>query len=366
MPRIQSLNILLDPTGKAYLKELYGKVIENVQKQTISGALKNRDLSGDPTSGTVEANRYQNSASKRYGSARTAGKGDAIVAKPVVIQIDQDREIIEELEEKDVKLYGVDGVLDRRSINHVNSMVRELEEAFFLEAANAGEIEFEPVASEIAAQLEEQIVAVEKIRNNYVNGVPRNIMSIVLDTEMYSQIRSYLDTNVHNANVNTAVEGFGYFHGVKVYSTVYLPAGVKGMLLVDGAVAQPVTSNTYGAEKIPLSDAYAVELFYYFGTKAVTPDLISVWKKVLAKPTISITTGTLTITGVENAEAYRVYAKVSGAAKFLVCETKELTVDLTDYSELVDDTTYTITVEAVNMADAYKATESEGASYTVA
>lgn len=364
MARIQSLNILLDPTGKAYLKELYGKVIENVQKQTISGALKNRDLSGDPTSGTVEANRYQNSASKKYGSARTAGKGDAITAKPVVIQIDKDREIIEELEEKDVKLYGVDGVLDRRAINHVNSMVRELEEAFFLEAAVAAEIEFAPTATEIAEQLEEQIVAVEKIKNKYVNGVPRNMMSIVLDTEKYSLIRNYLDTNVHNANINTAVEGFGYFHGVKVYSTVYLPAGVMGILLVDGAVAQPVTSNSYGAEKIPLSDAYAVELFYYFGTKAVTPDLISVWKKELAKPTASISGSTLTITPVANAEAYKIYAKVSGAAKFLVHETEELTVNLANITALEDGTTYGIIVEAVNDVDAYRAAASEEVSYT--
>ena len=32
MARIESLNILLDPTGKAFLAELYGKVIANVQK----------------------------------------------------------------------------------------------------------------------------------------------------------------------------------------------------------------------------------------------------------------------------------------------------------------------------------------------
>ena len=36
MARITSLNILLDPTGKAYLAELYGRVIENVEKKTIS------------------------------------------------------------------------------------------------------------------------------------------------------------------------------------------------------------------------------------------------------------------------------------------------------------------------------------------
>ena len=38
--RIQSLNMLLDPSGKMFLAEEYGKVIENVQKLTISGAMK--------------------------------------------------------------------------------------------------------------------------------------------------------------------------------------------------------------------------------------------------------------------------------------------------------------------------------------
>ena len=42
--RIQSLNMLLDPTGKMFLAEEYGKVIENVQKLTISGAMKNTEL----------------------------------------------------------------------------------------------------------------------------------------------------------------------------------------------------------------------------------------------------------------------------------------------------------------------------------
>ena len=58
--RIQSLNMLLDPTGKMFLAEEYGKVIENVQKLTISGAMKNTELSGDPHAGTVEAKRFAN------------------------------------------------------------------------------------------------------------------------------------------------------------------------------------------------------------------------------------------------------------------------------------------------------------------
>ena len=46
-------------------------------------------------------------------------------------------------------------------------------------------------------------------------------------------------------------ESFGYFHGVICYSSIYLPAGVNGVLLVDGSVAQPVLSKQYKAEKNP-------------------------------------------------------------------------------------------------------------------
>lgn len=51
MARISSLNLLLETVGKDFLAEEYGKVIENIEQTTISAQLKNRDLSGTPTSG---------------------------------------------------------------------------------------------------------------------------------------------------------------------------------------------------------------------------------------------------------------------------------------------------------------------------
>lgn len=62
--RITSLNTLLDTTGKMFLAEEYGKVIENVQKLTISGKMKNTELSGDPHAGTVEAKRFANATQR--------------------------------------------------------------------------------------------------------------------------------------------------------------------------------------------------------------------------------------------------------------------------------------------------------------
>ena len=135
MSRIESLSVLLDPTGKDYLAELYGKVIENVQKSAISGALKNMNLSGNPLSGTVEAKRMAFAKSKPYGTARQAGKGDEMKAKPVTVALDCDREIVEELEEKDTTLYGVEGLVQRRTNELQSAMALELEKAFFARAA---------------------------------------------------------------------------------------------------------------------------------------------------------------------------------------------------------------------------------------
>jgi hypothetical protein len=49
------LSILLDggSGSKDFLAELYGKVIENVNKQMVSSRIKNQDLSGNPEAGSV-------------------------------------------------------------------------------------------------------------------------------------------------------------------------------------------------------------------------------------------------------------------------------------------------------------------------
>lgn len=272
MPRIESLNILTESEGKEYLAELYGKVIENVNKQLVSSRMKNTDLSGDPEAGSVEAKRFANAKSKKYGTARAAGAGDAVKAEPVTVAIDQDKEIVEELEEKDVKLYGVDGVLDKRANNHVQRMVSELDTEFFAEGKNAG-TKITPVATTVEDEIEEAIQVCENTKNEFVDGVPRSMINLVCSTAYYGKIRTYLD-KVSRPNIDSTMEEFYAYHGVKTYPSVHLPEGVDYEVMVDGAIAQPVMSNEYKPEKIPLSEAYAVELFYHYGTKAVMPDLI--------------------------------------------------------------------------------------------
>ena len=274
--RIESLNVLLDgsDSGKMLLKEAYDGVIANVQKNTISSRIKNTDLSGDPDAGTVEAKRFANASSQNYGTARTAGKGNAVKGKTVTIAIDQNKEFIEEIEEKDIRLLGVDGLIAKRSANHANRMAAELDQKFF-EVGKTEGTQFKPAAAvtDIQAIVEAAILQMEKLKNNYIDGLDRSMLSITCDPDTYSAMRMYLDTVV-NTNVDTTTEEFNMYHGVKCFSSNRLPAGVKFEIMMDESIAQPVKAVPYTAERIPLSEAVAVEMFYYYGTKAVTPDAI--------------------------------------------------------------------------------------------
>ena len=274
--RIDSLNVLLDGSsdGKMLLKEAYDGVIANVQKGTVSSKIKNTDLSGDPTAGTVEAKRFVNASSQPYGTARTAAKGTAVKGKTVTVPINVDREFVEEIAEKDIRLLGVDGLVAKRSANHAQRMIAELDTAFFAEGKNSG-TQFKPAqaVTDIKDIVESAILQLEKLKNNYIDGLDRSMLSITFDPDTYSAMRMYLDT-VMNTNVDTTSEEFTMYHGVKCYNSNRLPSGVKFEIMMDESIAQPVTSKPYSAERIPLSEAVAVEMFFYYGTKAVTPDTI--------------------------------------------------------------------------------------------
>ena len=43
-------------------------------------------------------------------------------AKPVIVAIDDNTEYIEEVEEKDLRTYGVNGLIERRTTNHQNAL----------------------------------------------------------------------------------------------------------------------------------------------------------------------------------------------------------------------------------------------------
>ena len=74
MARTKALSLLQAAGTRADLKEIYGIVIDNIQKDTLSSGLKSQAYTGNPAAGSVEFKRFVNSASKNYGAARAAAK----------------------------------------------------------------------------------------------------------------------------------------------------------------------------------------------------------------------------------------------------------------------------------------------------
>jgi hypothetical protein len=269
MAKQDALSIYLsDGTTEDKLIESYAETIDMVQKRAISAQIKNVNLSGDPESGSVEVRRLETAASQAYGTARTAGAGDKVKNNGVTINLDQDKEIVEEVEWKDIQMYGVDGILAKRRRNHQMAMVRELDTAFFTEAVSAG-TEVTVTGSTIVAKVEDLILELETVSNDNVDGIDRDMIVLTVKPEVYADLRTYIDTLPNPVDGGVDVETF---HGVRIFSNNR--QSQEAIAMVEGAIAQPVTAKPYEAERIPLSNAVAIELFYSYGTQAVMSDLI--------------------------------------------------------------------------------------------
>lgn len=274
MARTKAISLIQTGSTKVDLAELSGLVIGNIQKDTLASGLKSQSYTGNPASGSVEYKRFKNSVSQDYGTARAAGKGSAITVPPTTVNLNTHKEIVEEAAKFDLDTFGVGNIMARRADNHVDTVAAEFDTAFFQCAVNEG-TSFETAETEVEAIVEAFIQTLETVKNDYVRGVPRNIMRLVCDPSFYGKIRNYLDKNVQNANVDSAAEDFAIFHGVRCYSSVFVPSGTNAIIMIDGAIAQPAVIYPYKEpEKIPLSNDYGVSMFYDYGTKALTPDLI--------------------------------------------------------------------------------------------
>jgi hypothetical protein len=270
MARTAASSIVSDAEADQ-LAESYGVVLENVQKGAVSEQLKNKNYSGDATSGSVEVSRFANAEVKAQGTARTAAAGDVLDNKgKVTINVDVDKEIVEEVKNKDVALRGIPNIVESRRENHGKRMVADLDRAFFAVAEAAGS---EVVLTGITAvedQLEALIQSIETTNNDYVDGVDRDMIAVTMLPSAYGKVRNYLDTV--KVQVGTDVEEFKAFHGVIVLSNTRQTKAALAQAI--GSVGQLVLADQYDAERIPLSNDTAIELFYSRGTAAVSPDLI--------------------------------------------------------------------------------------------
>ena len=176
-----------------------------------------------------------------------------------------------EVELKDVSLIGIDGFIERQVAMDQKSMARELERAFFSAAATAGSLVELTGITDACEKVEKLIQSVETVKNDYVDGVERDMIAVVCTPAMYAAMRTYFD-KVQGGDA--AAASFGTYHGVRVYSSTYLPAGTNIIAMAEGAVAQPVLPTIVPAERIQLSNAIGFGIFYSYGTTAVMPDLI--------------------------------------------------------------------------------------------
>lgn len=269
MARQNALSITqLNGSTPEKLAELYGQVIENVQKSALSMRLKNNAWSGDPTSGSVEFDRFANATSRAYGTARSAGEGDKLRSGKITVNIDTDREIVEEISRKDVKLYGVANIMARRAVNHDKVMAAELDRAFFDELVAEGSVHtFQ--ASNVEDKFEELVQLVETTRNQFVDGVDRSQIVVTVTPAIYGQLKNKLNTLNDRGSEDENIQGL---NGVEVLSNTRQTA--DWIVFTYQSVGQPVTADKYQDEKINLANDHAVELFYSYGTKCLTPDLV--------------------------------------------------------------------------------------------
>ena len=270
MARTDALSINIDANTADKLAEIQGFVIEAIQKGAVSEKMKNTEYSGDPTTGSVEIDRFKNAQVDDYGTARAAGAGKKILnTGKVTININEDKEIVEEIAKKDVKLYGITSIMDKRKKNQALRMIADLDTRFFAQMVTDGtEVTGLTTATSLVDNLESIIQSVETTQNDWVDGVDREMIEISVKPAIYGKLLNYIDS------VPNPISGLkeDVFHGVKIYSNHRQTKDI--ICAIHGAVGQPVTVDDYEPEKIQLSNNYDCSLFYSRGTKAVMPDLI--------------------------------------------------------------------------------------------
>lgn len=266
----EALNIMMqDGKTKENLKQVLSGVLENVASRAISEQIKAKNGSGNPEGGVIEYKRFVNAELKDKGTARAAGKGDKVKAKPVKVVIDTDKEIVEELQGKDVKLYGIDGMAERRKVNHQSAIIRYLDREFFAKVLEGTEVS---AKDNVQDTIDTLLQKARTLRNDFIDGIESDLLVIVVDSEYRKGMKKILDDLPNGTDPKE--QAIGMYDSVRVYESIRMPDGVKAAVMMDGAIAQPFFVSEYGAEKIPFDDAVALEDFLYKGTKALMEDTI--------------------------------------------------------------------------------------------
>lgn len=274
MARQPALNIAdyTDQTTMDNLAEVLDGVIENIQVGAVSEALKNTNGSGNPEGGSIEYKRFVNATLESKGTARTAGKGAKVIAKPIIVNLDDDKEIIEELQIKDVKLYGIDGMAEKRKSNFAKRVIAYLDRKFFAEAKASGTKFTRGALTDAKDIIDAMIVAAKETSSDFIDGIDAEDLALVVNGTYRKALKNELDALPNGtAPSNGAI---GTYDSVVTYESNRLPQGVNCFVMLKGAIAEPRFLSEYSAEKVPFDDAIALETFLYSGVKTLVPEAV--------------------------------------------------------------------------------------------
>lgn len=274
MARQAALNIA-DYTSRETmdnLAEVLDGVIENIQVSAVSEALKNTNGSGNPEAGSVEYKRFVNAVLEDKGTARTAGKGSKVVAKPIIVNLNDDKEIVEELQIKDVQLYGIDGMAEKRKGNFAKRIIAYLDRKFFNEAVTSGTKFNRGSLTDPKEIIDAMIVKAKETSSDFIDGIDAEDLALVVNGTYRKALKNDLDSLPNGtAPANGAI---GTYDSVTVYESNRLPEGVNAIVMLKGAIAQPRLISDYQAEKVPFDDAIALETFLYTGVKTLVEEAV--------------------------------------------------------------------------------------------
>lgn len=269
----KSLNVLINGTStKDDLAVVLDGVLENIQVSAVSEAIKNKNGSGSPQSGAVEYKRLANATLADKGTARQAGKGSQLKAETITVLIDTDKEIVEEVTTKDLKLYGVAGMAQKRADNQSKRIAAFLDKTFFDVAVKAGTKFTRGSLTDAKEIVDTMIVQAKNTSSDFIDGIDAEDLVLVLDGSYRKALKNDLDSLPNGTRPENG--RIGVYDSVEVFESNRLPENVHAIVMIRGAVAQPYFVSEYDFEKIPLDDNYAIENFLYCGTKALMKETI--------------------------------------------------------------------------------------------
>lgn len=254
------------------LASVLNGVIDNIQTSAVSEILKNKNGSGSPEAGTIEYKRFVNATLRNKGTARAAGKGDKVEAQPVFVNLSDNKEIVEEIALKDLKLYGVAGMAEKRATNFANRVKAYLDKQFFAEAVAEGTKFTRNSLTDAKDIIDGMIVNAKSVSSSFIDGIDAGDLALVLGPSYRKALKNDLDALPNGTVASNGL--IGAYDGVDVYESTRLPNGIEAVIMLKGAIAQPYFVSEYNLEKIPLDDNYALSTFLYTGVEALADEAI--------------------------------------------------------------------------------------------